>query len=633
MTIGFKDREVLIERVINDVTDREFGCSWNLGIPPCFEAEETLDIVVHKLQHEPCVAVADITSDTVPDHVAYIHSLHRQWSACVDLPSLTSGSPDAIFDYLIASLPEKYLFVQVVRQFHKILDCLDVWFLGKMRDAEQRGKLRTVTATPLSLPDLKKRWDKKHVCTVSGYGDTHSHRYVEPHDLSTLIDFAKTLDVSPGLAGYLYAQSGGYPKCFLELIRNLRRSKANSLTLDTKRSLRNVAVGCLGRFVKLMDDESQTSYRDAVVDLYHGVEKEDALEKCRTHPWGNILLDKSGELRAECLGVAAVTDMTRDGVLDDSYEDTVQMRIQRAFDSYRHKHFADAANLLDQIPVQRPEFKITRANASVMGRLYGDGTVGEDTDWKGVARAANDALATLKCHELLPNDSSYLSDRLQWIYEFTMKIVALQKGNEKRVVDALAGMFPAIDRDEQSAALLMLLKSESCKAMSGHAAACQSALFLPEQLLRVWAFWQLGVSYYSTPDDAESTWAVVESEWPSQFGSLRRSDPGKQFPSLLSFGYFVLARANLGGDNNICFPVDDYSELQKVFSRYEQLRNPKSHSYCITTRKEREQFFELVDRWLDCVIASSRAIHSRNELLGAIEPLPLVTRQGELVYS
>jgi len=631
MSLGFLMRDKLIIEVSEEIRDKDYGRNWNLGIPPCFEPNETLDAIARNLRSQPGVIVADLTSDILPSAESYVRRLHSQWSQSIDLPPLQSSSPDSMFEYLIASLPSNLIFVQVVRQFHKIVDYAGIELLGQLRDAEQGRLIRTVTATPLIIPDLKKRWDRHHPCTVSQYGNGHAEQYVQCHPFETVVAYIENSGVSKGIASFIAAQSGGYPECVSELLRFLHRSKSQSLSPVVRQELKVTAVNCLRRFVDLIDDTSQTIYRDALIDLHHGVDPEDALEQCKIHPWAKILLSKDDELRSAYLGDAAVEDMLRDISVTGAKGATAQDRFSRALKAYRSRNFSDAANLFNAIPQSRPEFEVTKANAAVMKCLYSEEAPGEDSDWSGVV------LATTRARKMLADTAAFqkivpfLSPRLERIERIGEKIVALQKKNEKRIVDALAGLRDTESRCEETAAFLLLCKFETCNAISGHAAACQAALALPEQLLRVWAFWKLGINYYSTPANAEGIWTSAESEWPSQMGALRRSKSEEPFPSLVAFGYFALAAAReqkLPADQ---LPVEGFSEFRSVFTSYEQLRNPQAHSYCFTSRKEREQFFLLADRWLNCVLSACPAQTTRNDLLELIEPLPLLSRDGEII--
>jgi hypothetical protein len=127
----------------------------------------------------------------------------------------------------------------------------------------------------------------------------------------------------------------------------------------------------------------------------------------------------------------------------------------------------------------------------------------------------------------------------------------------------------------------------------------------------------------------------AESHWPTEKrGKLLRAVPGESFPSLLAFAYFVLSKllsdqqANL---NNA--PVSDFASLERDFGKYERLRNPNAHSYCYTTSKDRKEFFELVDNWLECFVAACPEPVTRDVLLGMIEPLPIVDREGILIFD
>lgn len=630
MTIGFLDREAVLKKVADDVCDKEYGCSWNLGTPPCFDANGTLDLIKRELLTRAGVVVADMTTDTSNGCESYVRRLFEQWSSQVQLQPLRNVPADAMFDYLIASLPENFLFVQVIRQFHKVPEVLGVPFLGQLRDAEQRRSIKTITATPLLIPDLKKRWGRLHPCTVSGYGDGHAEMYVKPLCPDAVVQYLEEQGIPKGISQYLSAQTGGYPECIDATIRVVKRANVTSLTPALKGQLKSAAVNLLRRFVEYLDEESQTIYRDAVVDIYHGVEIDTAVERCHMHPWAEILLNEETELRAGYLGEAAIQDEIRDAASDDKSTLT-QDHFTRAFRLYRMRKFVDAGRVFNAISGNRPDLEVTKANATLMQCLYSVDAPGEDSDWAGVVAAARKAQLALSQSEGLTKMASYLSGRLETIERIGSNIVALQRKNEKRVVDLLAGLRPSNQRCDETAAFLLLCKFETCNAISGHAAACQASLALPEQLLRVWAYWALSINYYSTPENVEEIWKAAESEWPSSLGPLKRSEPGKQFVSLTAFGYFVLAAALLNDVQRDKIPVDNFSELRSVFTRYDQLRNPQAHSYCFTTRKEREQFFALAERWLISMLTVCPSGSTRNDLLDLLEPLPLIGRDGAVL--
>jgi hypothetical protein len=631
MSLGFLRREELINEITAEICDREYGRSWNIGIPPCFEPDATLDMIVHNLRAQPRIVVAELTSDTLKGADAYIHKLHSQWSQQVSLPPLQSTSPDSMFEHFIASLPTTVTFVQVVRQFHKIIESVGVTFLAMLRDAEQERAIRTVTATPLIIPDLKKRWDRNHPCTTSGYGNGHAELYVQCHPEHVVIDHVVNSGISKGIASFLAAQSGGYPECVSELMKVLHRTKSQSLTPLVKESLRTAAINTLRRFIDLIDDSSQTVYRNAVVDLHHGVDTEDALDQCRMHPWAKILLNDDDELRSPYVGDAAVEDMRRDISATGTKGGAAHDRFSQALKAYKAGKFGDAANLFSAIPQSRRQLEVAKAISEVMKCLYSEDAPGEDSDWAGVILAAKRARATFAETAAFQRVGPFLASRLERIETVGERIVALQKRNEKRVVDALSGMKDDESRCEESAVFLLLCKFKTCNAISGHAKACQASLALPEQLLRVWAFWGLGVNYYSAPANADAIWEAAASEWPSTMERLRRSEPSKPFSSFVAFGYFLLALARERGMCADKLPVKDFAELQSVFSSYEQLRNPQAHSYCFTTRKERERFFTLADRWLNCVLLVYPGKMTRNDLNELLEPLPLLGRDGELI--
>lgn len=632
MTLGFRDRDSIVAKVVGDVSDGDYGSNWNLGIPPCFEANETLDEVVGQLRQRKGVVVADITSDTMHGASSYVRRLHSEWSKQIDLAPLGKNVDESALDYLLASLPSGIVFVQVVRQFHKIIETMGVPFLGQLRDAEQRRAIRTVTATPLTIPDLKKRWDRHHPCTVSGYGNGHSEQYVECHSTDQVIMYLEGVGFSRGVARFVATETGGYPECVNEVVRVLRKFNAQTLSKEVKATLTKAAVGVLRRFVILLDDSSQKPYRDAVIDLFYGIDEENAAEQCQLHPWRRILLQDSNELRSSYLGDAAIEDLMRDVSASAGLGEVRLDRFGRALKAYRTGRFGDAAQLFSTLPTGRREFEITKANATLMQHLFSPDAPGEDTEWPRVVDAVRKARLTIEAGGVSEMFSAAIGPRLQKIERIATNIVAIQKRNERRIVDALAGLRGCEMRCDESAAFLLLSKYEASCRISGSAAACQASLALPEQLLRVWAFWAMQINFYQTPVDAEAIWRVAEAEWQGADDPLRRSSAGAPFGSLVAFGYFVLAAAMVKGISTAVLPVQDFAELKSIFTRYEQLRNPQAHAYCFTSRKEREQFFVVAGRWLESVLAVCPAKIGRTELMDLVAPLPLLGKDGEFVF-
>ncbi|MAD79243.1 MAG: hypothetical protein CMJ50_00150, partial [Planctomycetaceae bacterium] len=224
---------------------------------------------------------------------------------------------------------------------------------------------------------------------------------------------------------------------------------------------------------------------------------------------------------------------------------------------------------------------------------------------------------------------------LSQLEETAESLTNIERGDDIRLVDALCGLRSTAKCYARAAAILLLLKHESCSAIPGHASACQAALYLPEQIFRVWAFWCLGINYYKAPENAEKIWSDAELRWPvERRGTLVRATAGKSFPSLLAFAYFALAKLLRDQPHDVSkSPFPDFPSLERAFSQYERLRSPKAHSYCCTSAKDRKVFFALIDEWLDCLLSVCPETVTRSELLGMIEPLPIVDRQGTLVFE
>lgn len=635
--IGFKDQSQLVQSIVKDLVHAQHPRSWNLAIPPGFGDDGVTNEIVSRLhQSEEQPIVADVTSDSIPDVVCYIRSLHRQWSKCCRLPPLRENDgPSEMFDALLASLPDGRPRVQVVRNFHKVLDCLDVWFLGKLRDAEQHMGLRTFTATPVSLTELKLRWETEgHILVVSDYGDTHTQRDVDVQEEKVAVAVAEKSGIPAGIAAYLFSLTGGYPEPFAAVCSEWLREEKPQLSPNVRRQLASVGAQSLTRFVKWLDCRGKTLYRDGVIDIYQGYDVDDAYQRLLKHPWQRILMNESG-LRAECVGDAAIKNAVRTAAVTDMPERMDLQYEQRATDMYRRKQYSTCRAMLGKAAYNedsRPDLAILNANTCVMDRLYQNGVPDEDTDWRAVLRDVTTAQKIANRRGTASN-RAFLISRLAEIEEMAKILVQAQGSNELRLVDALCGLRGNSSPYPKVAVTLILLKHESCSAIPGNASACQAALFLPEQIFRVWAYWKLGVNYYATPDQSDVIWNDASAHWRAdRRGPLTRSALGEPFPSLLSFAFFVLAKWLRGGnDDKNNAPIADFDELESTFGLYEQLRNPKAHSYCYTTAQQRRKFFAIIDKWLECLLSACPESVTRREVLGLIEPLPLLDKHGNWV--
>ena len=64
------------------------------------------------------------------------------------------------------------------------------------------------------------------------------------------------------------------------------------------------------------------------------------------------------------------------------------------------------------------------------------------------------------------------------------------------------------------ALLLVLCSVEAGRALTGNASAIRAVLPLPEQIYRLWAFWRLGINFYSAAETPPGIWKILRTQWP-----------------------------------------------------------------------------------------------------------------------
>src|SRR5262245_8072781 len=147
--IGFKDQEELLNRVVEDLLHPQFPSCWNFVLPPGFGNIPFAEQLERRLEADgrrPLVAL--LAPDTVADPAAFVRSLHRRWiRAASALPEPAPDEPDniALESLLSSAAAVGQPVVLILQRFHKILDNLQDWVLGLLRNQEQAYRLRTVT--------------------------------------------------------------------------------------------------------------------------------------------------------------------------------------------------------------------------------------------------------------------------------------------------------------------------------------------------------------------------------------------------------------------------------------------------------------------------------------------------------
>src|SRR5262249_23581119 len=129
-------------------------------------------------------------------------------------------------------------------------------------------------------------------------------------------------------------------------------------------------------------------------------------------------------------------------------------------------------------------------------------------------------------------------------------------------------------------------------------------------------------------------WDTVEQHWQNHRGQINRPGPGQDFPNFFVFAYFALARWETRPElERGHAPEQSFRSLQQTLSVYERVRTPGAHSITSTSKRDRKDYFRLIDRWLGCLIAACPAQVTRESLLDIIEPLPTVAPDGSLSWS
>jgi hypothetical protein len=395
--------------------------------------------------------------------------------------------------------------------------------------------------------------------------------------------------------------------------------------------LRREIQRALGRFVRWLDQDGQTVYRDAVLALHVDPDQEESVLLLERHPWGKVLL-RTGRVRAEQLAAAVVMGYMQPAKGPDGAQLSDIELWHKGAALYRGWRFELARNLLE---VRRnagslPSYlAVLDVHAHVMGELYGGDAEAAMTacDWEAACKALRAAEGQISGWRLGEEELSRLRGRYEGVGKFCQTVHAARRANP-RVVDVLLGMRgDAAKADRRAAMTLLVAHLTYDSRISGDTLACQAALPLLEQIFRAWAFVALGVNYYAAPDGYEDIWKEVE---PCFGGVVRRPTAGGEFTSFEAFAYFCIALHQRDhADKGRLRPEEGLEALERSLGVL-NARRDLAHAVSLVDPKIRRNYFEITNRWLDCVLACDVGVGTRDELLGVVEPLPLLTPEGEL---
>jgi hypothetical protein len=651
LSFGCYNQEELVDQVVRGLLHPRFPSCWNVVVPPSFGEDllgSALERALRADPREPLVAA--LSPDEIGSRAMFLDRLRRQWLGDRSAPG-TGPLVDVAINRLLADVfaaarqgreGHPRPVVLLLRRFHCILDPLkdDEWVLGRLRTEEQAHRLHTVTLTPMPYTVLKRRWEnRKHVFSNSPYGDTHIQLLAEPWPPEEVRRLAEEEGIHGRVADFIGRLTGGYPEALREAIGAWVRDGHRDLTRPVQASLTRLVVQQLERFVKWLDPLEDRRYRDHLINFYHDPGDPEAYDVLASHPWKNALF-LGEELRAEALGEAAlkaaIGDARERRPLPTAWVDAVE----RAQQMYQRRRYDTAVKLLESAEGRalRPPVRLLALNARIMRELYGgdEELAAEDIDWQRLRRVLRQASSFLDQHggDFDPGDRARLGDRYAELDNLAEKVAAATavKGRyEGRLVDILAGMADAEHRSPRHAALLVWQKYEATRALPGPANACQQALYLPEQIFSVWAFWRFGLNFHEAPPGPEEAWQRVEQTWRQEGRGagepLRQPRPGERFSSLSVFAAFVQAFRNSAGAGGKVPPGEHPPDiLSKDLSFYEPIRNGKAHALTLTPEGHRKKYFDLIGRWLNYLLAACPDQPLSEGMLQMIlAPLPLLS--------
>jgi hypothetical protein len=643
------DAAQVTEMVVQDlVREPVSGAkSWNVAVPPCFgEAHFVQELLSGLRTHSSTPLVALIEPDAVSDVDGLVRNLHGVWRREVlpEIPIEGMNCHEILTNVIFGNLPRNRRAVIVFSRFHKLLQFADTWILGALRTAERDRNLRILTTTPMTL-DAMQRLDSnlRSKLTISNFGDTHSKRVVSVPGWELCSAAFAESGLSEEDGRWIYDASGGYPECVnavVEAVRNGLKVETNSAV--GMRQVHTIIDDKLAKVVDSLRKESSRTYFDALVDLYHGVDREKSQLVLRTHDWREILLDEHGELRSERLGVVAGQEAFRLAIESGEIVRTVEGVVGVAEQMYRGRQYANADAFLRQhraLIEAEPRIAVLASHAQLMAILYRGEGLGEDTDWcelRARAARATERLNGLPKNAMKPIAGELLRQRYAELSDVAEKMTnaidSLGDGEDARIVEFLTDQRNPAGRNEFLAALLLVLRYEAGFRCHGATAACQTVLPLPEQAYCLWACWAAGVRRDEGADPSASEWTDVEEAWKNAGGSdFRRIDGRGRFTSFRAFAMYALARYLRCPSSRGNPPEAALAELNGCLRFFEAVRNGRAHTLSITRKQTRDDFFTLIERWLDAALSVCPASVTRAQLADLVSPLPILNEHGALV--
>lgn len=614
-------RAALVEQIVRLVRE---GANVNVCAPPCM-GEDALarDLALEIKAAIPSLRVVRLSPDDVRNVGEFARQLAKGW----DL-SLPAGTPDPL-GWVLDQVHGGVL--QILPRFHTILNVVnDVAVLALMRRAEQDHRVQTITLSPLPYPDLKRRWRRSgHAFSTSDYGDTHDPVSVLPLDMDEARARAGA-ELPAAVLEYLMELSGGFVEVFDVLKRRWSTLAKPDLSPSSRRELEAVAatLSCVQRLLEWLDDDDDARFRRALVDLWQGVDVDDAVDCLRAHPWqrkSELLVADDREVRSLAVGLAAFDlALTRQ---DAGFEMT--SRLERAQVTYLADNYEGTKRLLDTDGVTGDRADLLRAHARIMSTLAGDDER-DLPEWKRCRKTISDARSTVQQSGWLdPSGRRLLLDRYASLERVCHRVAKILEADAQRPVDAAVGLGGrgAEIADPLVALQLIEMRLRGARKLRANTLAVHAALPLPEQIFRMWAFYALEIDYYRAPSIEDDVWSQVEALAQTPLGRPASGQTFKSFSSFLRYCFVIQQKRP-----DVVPLVDKPVELDRLCSLMDA-RNDKAHAVSTTAPTFRRDLFERIDQWLDAV---GRLIgdggNARDTVSRDLERLPVPDASGGLVW-
>jgi hypothetical protein len=621
--LEFKGQAEILDKVVKYVTHPQYPRGVIIVLPPCF-GEATIAARLEQLlaEQSPRPAVAMVEADMVRSRQEYVQRLHEKWRLD-GAPAPGECTTSVGFERYLGSLPRTRPFVQVVTRFHKLLDHLDPFILGSLRSKEQDRAIRSIIISPYGYADLKRHW-RQHAdkLSISNYGEKH---YVvdriEPLSRDEILAARHGCGVPRHVLEFAAEVSGGLPELFEDVLERYAVEQHPDLSPAMRESLTRGTLPLARHFVELLDPEGEHHYQRAVAEVALTGCGAAAMSTLATHPWSSCILGPEGLLSPVVGRVAIEYEMATSASADLF----AQGRL-----AYGARNWIDAERFLARSTI--PVARLLRIHALVMADLGGGSgrRVSLDAHWQRAKTRLSEAVAVAK--ELGLRDE-LLESRYEELEELTNAAHFAAKKGATRIIDGLAGLDARVSAAPLQALVMLVAALESARQLRGNREAVQSVIALPEQIFRLFAWWNLRVRQDKAPEwdeDTAAAWQDVADVWRDPLPSPPPS--GAPFASFVIFALFAMALALRRSLRGLPWTTLVAFERELAFL---DARRDGAHALSSVSPDRRREFFARIDKWLPLALLPNDTFSTAPDvrlLRQCAEPLPAFSDRGEIEW-